>query len=94
MRYDKLILRSFLTTLVAVIVLLGLTFGVLSLWIPQTMMKISYAVGMDKASVDFATTAYEKFGVVDYAGYGADVALQAGLHSEAETCLESLIADE
>lgn len=94
MRIDKLIWKTVVSTLVATLVLLVAMFGILSLFFPQTMMKIAYSMGMDKASVGFSVTAYERFGVVDYAAYGADVALQAGFHSQAEEALEYLLADE
>ncbi len=93
MRMDKLIWKTVASTLIATLVLLVAMFGILSLFFPQTMMKITYTMGMDKASVNFSVTAYDRFGVVDYAGYGADVALQANLHKQAEDCLESLIAN-
>lgn len=94
MRMDKLIWKTVISTLVATLVLLTAMFGILSLFFPQTMMKITYTMGMDKASVNFSETAYQRYGVVDYVGYGADVALGAGLHSQAETFLEKLIADD
>ena len=94
MRIDKLIWKTVVSTLIATLVLLTAMFGILSLFFPQTMMKITYSMGMDKASVDFSATAYERFGVVDYAAYGADVALLSNLHTQAEDCLERLLADE
>ncbi len=94
MRIDKLIVKTVVNTLIAVLVLLVAMFGILSLFFPQTMMKITYSMGFDKSSVNFSVTAYERFGVAEYAGYGADVALQASLHGQAETCIESLLADD
>ena len=94
MRMDKLIWKTVISTLVSALVLLFAMFGILSLFFPQTMMKITYTMGMDKASVNFSATAYERFGVVDYVGYGADVALGANLHQQAEAALEKLLADD
>lgn len=94
MRIDRLIVKTVVSTLIATLILLVAMFGILSLCFPQTMMKITYSMGFDKSSVNFSVTAYERFGMAEYAGYGADVALQANLHGQAESCIESLIANE
>ena len=94
MRLNKIILKAFLQTLAAALLLMGISLGVVCLAFPQTMMDVTYSMGMDEASVHFALTSYERFGTVDYILHGADTALEAELYAEAEECLEKLIADD
>jgi len=94
MRWNALIRKTVVSTLIGVLVLLALMFGVLSLFFPQTMMRITYDMGMDRASVGFALTAYDRFGAVDYVGFAADTALKAEMHERAEMCIERLLDDE
>ena len=94
MRWNKIIIKAFLQTLAAALLLMGIALGVVCLAFPQTMMDVTYSMGMDEASVDFALTSYERFGTIDYILQGADTALQAEMHDKAEECLEKLIADE
>ena len=94
MRLDKIIVKAFLKTLTAALVLLIILFGVLAVAFPHTMMDLTYSLGMDKASVSFSLTSYERFHRVDYIAMGADTALAAGMHEQANECLELLIADE
>jgi hypothetical protein len=94
MRWNALIRKTVVSTLIGVLVLLAFMIGVLTLFFPQTMMRITYKMGMDKASVGFALTAYDRFGAVDYVGFAADTALKANMHERAEMCLERLLDDE
>ncbi|MBQ2740433.1 MAG: hypothetical protein IJF39_02285 [Clostridia bacterium] len=94
MRWNKIILKAFLQTLAAALLLMGISLGVVCLAFPQTMMDITYSMGMDEASVNFALTSYERFETVDYILHGADTALEAKLYAKAEECLEKLIADD
>ena len=94
MRLDKIILKAFLQTLAAALLLMGISLGVVCLAFPQTMMDVTYSMGMDEASVNYALTSYERFGAVDYIVRAADTALEAKLYEKAEECLEKLIADE
>lgn len=94
MRLNKIILRAFLQTLAAALLLMGISIGVVCLAFPQTMMDVTYSMGLDEASVDFALTSYERFGTVKYIVHGADTALEAKLYAKAEECLEKLLADD
>lgn len=94
MRLDKIVLKAFLKTLAAALLLLAIMVGVLAVAFPHTMMELTYSLGMDKASVSFSVTSYERFHRVDYIAKGADTALAAKLHKQADECLELLIADE
>lgn len=94
MRLDKIIVKAFLKTLAAALALLCILFAVLAIAFPHTMMDFTYSLGMDKASVSFAITSYERFHRVDYIAMGADTALAANMHEKANECLEYLITDE
>ena len=94
MRLDKIILKAFLQTFAAALLLMGISLGVVCLAFPQTMMDATYSLGMDGASIDFAITSYERFGSVEYIARAADTALEAKLYGKAELCLERLLADE
>lgn len=94
MRLDKIIVKAFLKTLASALVLLGILFGVLAIAFPHTMMDFTYSLGMDKASVSFSITSYERFHRVDYIAMGADTALAANMHEKANECLELLVADD
>ena len=94
MRVDKIILKAFLQTFAAVLLLLGVMFGVLSAAFPQTMMQMTYDMGMDRSSVNFSVYAYKMHDRVEYIAYGADTALAAGLYSKADECLEKLVSDD
>lgn len=94
MRWNKIILKAFLQTLAAALLLMGISLGVVCLAFPQTMMDVTYSLGMDGASVNFALTSYERFGTVEYILHGADTALAAELYDKAEECLEKLIVDD
>ena len=58
MRLDKIVLKAFLKTLAAALLLLAIMVGVLAVAFPHTMMEMTYSLGMDKASVSFAVTSY------------------------------------
>ncbi len=94
MRLDKIIMKAFLKTLAAALILLGILFGVLAIAFPHTMMDFTYSMGMDKVSVSFSITSYERFHRVDYIAMGADTALAAGMHEQANECLELLVVDD
>ena len=94
MRLEKSICKAFLKTLAAAVMLLVLLISLLSLAFPQTMMEITYSLGMDKTSVRFALVSYRRSDRIDYLAEGADMALTAGLYQQADECLEKLLADE
>lgn len=94
MRLDKIIFKAFLKTLAAAAVLVALLIGLLSLAFPQTMMEITYSLGMDKTSVKFSLLSYRRSDRIDYLASGADTALAANLYEIADECLENLLADE
>ena len=94
MRLDKIIWRAAWKTLAAVAALFAIMVCVLVAFFPHTVMDLTDSLGMDKLSVKFAITSYERFDRVDYIAKGANVALRANLHERAEECLETLVADD
>ena len=61
MRVDKVILKAFIGTVSAIILLFAFMFGVLALAFPSTMMYLSYDFGRDKTSIRYAERAYDWF---------------------------------
>ncbi len=94
MRVDKVILRAFLSTLAAIVVLFAFMFAALSLIYPSTMMKLTYDLGMDSSSIRYATRAYDRTNDVYYIAYATEVAIGLGDEEKIVTCGESFIADE
>lgn len=93
-RIDKMIARAAISTLAAISILIVVLFGVLALAFPQTMMDLTYSLGMDKACVNYALTSYARFDAIEYIAKGADTALAARMYDKADECLEYLVADE
>lgn len=75
MQVDKVLLRAIWKTLAAIFVLIAVTFGVLILAFPSTMVDITYELGMDDASVWFADRAYDRSGEVYYAAFAAEASI-------------------
>ena len=59
MRVDKVILRAFLSTFTAIILLLAFMLVALIGLYPSTMMEITYDLGMDASSIRYAERAYD-----------------------------------
>ena len=75
MTVDKLIFRVFLTTLASVAILFLFMITALVCVYPQTMMKLTYNLGMEKASVWFAEVSYDRSDDVYYIAYATEVAI-------------------
>ena len=86
MRLDKVILRAFLSTVSAIVVLFGCMMMALCFLYPSTMMNLTYDLGMDKASVKYAMRAYERTDEVYYVAFATEVAIGADLDEQIETC--------
>ncbi len=93
-RVDRIIVRAVISTFAAAMTLLAIMFGVLALAFPQTMMDLTYSLGMDKACVNYAVTSYARFDAIEYIAKGADTALAAQMYDKADKCLEYLVSDE
>ncbi len=86
MRLDKVIVRAVLSTLSAILVLFGCMLLALCFLYPSTMMNITYDLGMDKASVKYATRAYNRSNEVYYIAFATETAIGADLDEKIEEC--------
>lgn len=94
MGVDKVILRSFLSTLAAVAVLFVFMVVALVGFYPSTMMELTYDLGMDSASVHFAERAYKESDDIYYIAYATEVAIGDKNYGKINSCGEKFIADE
>ncbi len=97
MRTDKVILRTILTTLLAIIVLFGVMIFCLCFLFPSTMMQLTYELGMDKACVKYAARSYERTDNVYYAATAFETAVMIDDEEHAKRIEEYgliLIADD
>ena len=94
MRVDKVIIKAFISTFSAIVLLFGFMFGVLSLAVPATMMELSYDFGRDETSIRYAERAYDWFADPYYMAYAMEVAISSDNQEKIETCGEELTKDE
>ncbi len=94
MGVEKIILKSFLSTLLAVVCLIAGMALVLVAAFPSTLMELSYALGMDASSVWYAKRAYKRSGDIYFIAYATDVAIGMGDYERIEYCGEKLLADD
>lgn len=94
MSVDKVILRTFLTTLLSVTILVVFMFTALACIFPQTMMVLTYDLGMESSSIHFAESAYKRTDEVGYIAYATEVAISDGNTEKIISCGEKFICDE
>jgi hypothetical protein len=94
MRIDKVILKAFISTFSAIVLLCAFMVGVLALAFPSTMMHLSYDFGQDKSSIKYAERAYNWFDDTYYMAYAMEVAIGCDNQEKIETCGEALVKDE
>ena len=94
MGVDKIILRAFLTTLASIAILFLFMLTALVCVYPQTMMKLTYNLGMEKASIWFAEISYDRSDNVYYIAYATEVAIGQQDYVKIDDCGEKLINDE
>ena len=94
MSVDKVILRAVLNTLAAIAVLFIFLFSALIIFYPSTMMKFTYDMGMDKASISYATREYKRTNEVYYIAHATETAIGIGDAERILSCGEAFIADE
>lgn len=93
MSTDKIILKSILNTLLAILILFVFMFGMLIAFFPSTMMGITYSFGMDGASIYFAERSYNNSGDIYFISYATEVAIGCDDYAKVESCGEQFIAD-
>ena len=94
MGVDKVILRAFLSTLAAIAILFAFMFTTLVAVYPQTMMEITYDLGMETPSIWFAEEAYKRTDDVGYIAHATEVAISEEKYETVQKCGEKLIADD
>lgn len=94
MRIDKVIIKAFLSTLSAIILLFAFMFGTLALAFPSTMMNLAYDFGQDKSSIRYAERAYSWFKDTSYMAHAMEVAIGIDDNEKIETCGLIVVEDE
>lgn len=94
MNVDKVIVRSILSTLLAILILVSVMFLALIAIFPQTMMQLTYDMGMESSSIYFAEDAYRRTDDVGYIAYATEVAILDDNNDKIIKCGEKLIKDE
>ncbi|MBQ8446698.1 MAG: hypothetical protein IJX31_02855 [Clostridia bacterium] len=93
MSVEKIIIRSFLSTLAAIVMLLVFMVGMLVAVYPETMMNVSYDLGMEKASVWFAERAYKRHDKIETIAFATAVALEENMYDKILSCGDKMIND-
>lgn len=94
MNVDKVIIRTILTTFLSVVALISFMFIALICCFPQTMMRITYDMGMESSSIYFAEDAYKRTDDVGYIAYATEVAILDDNGEKIIKCGEKLIKDD
>ncbi|MBQ7912297.1 MAG: hypothetical protein IJ308_00930 [Clostridia bacterium] len=94
MSVDKIILRAVLTTLASIAILFLFMLTALVCVYPQTMMKLTYDLGMEDASIWFAEISYDRSHEINYIAHAAEVAIGQHDYEKIDSCGERLIKDE
>ncbi|MBR2623331.1 MAG: hypothetical protein IKD15_03810 [Clostridia bacterium] len=94
MRVDKVILKAFLSTLAAIVLLFAFMFGVLVAAFPSTMMYLSYDFGRDESSIRYAERAYKWFEDTSYMAHAMEVAIGIDDSEKIEQCGLIVVEDE
>ncbi len=94
MGVDKVILRSFLSTLAAIFLLLVFMVAALCAFFPSTMMNITYDLGMESSSIHFAERAYNGSEDIYYIAYATEVAIEEDKNDKILSCGKQFITDE
>ena len=91
MNANKIIIRAFLTTLASVAVLFLFMLGALVCVYPQSMMKITYNLGMENSSVWFAEVSYDRSKDIYYIAYATEVAIGEKDYKKIDSCGSRMI---
>ena len=94
MGVDKVVLRAFLSTLLAMAILFAFMLLALIGLYPQTMMEITYGLGMESPSIWFAEQSYQRSDDVYYIAYATEVAIEQSDYAKIDSCGERFINDD
>ena len=93
MRVDKVILRAALSSLAAVVILIGVMIFSLCYLFPATMMNITYDLGMDNASITCAKRSYNRTEQVYYIAFATEVAIVSENSEQIAECGKKFVGD-
>ena len=91
MSVDRVILRAFFSTLLSIFALLIFMIAAMVVIYPQTMMQLTYDLGMESSSIYFAETSYKRTHEVYYIAYATEVAIGDEDNGKIVSCGEKLI---
>lgn len=91
---SKLILKTALTTIAAILLLFAITFGVLSLAFPATMVNICLDMNLTGMASGYAVMVYDRTGNVSDLALAAECAIYAQEDKQLISCMERLEQDE
>ena len=94
MGVDKIILKTFLTTLASIFALIIFMIIGLCAVFPSTSMQIAYDMGMEASSIHFAERAYKDSHDIYFIAYATEVAIEEDKSGKIISCGEKFIADE
>ena len=94
MHTDKVIVRAVLSTLAAVFVLLVSMFAALAFLFPSTLMQITYDMGMDGASIRYATRSYDRSDEIYFIAFATEVAIGDSDYEKIDDCGSKFIVDK
>ena len=72
---DKVVFRTVVNTLIAILALFGVMMLLLCFVYPSTMMQLTYDLGMEESSMKYAERAYNHTEDVYYAAFGFETAI-------------------
>lgn len=93
MPLNKLIVRVASITLGVAVLLFGGLIALFSLFCPQKMMRVSYRLGFENVSVDYAYSAYKKTKNLEYLAFAGDVSYESGDYKDAQKYEQKLVAN-
>ena len=94
MGVDKVVLRAFFSTLLAMAILFTFMLLALICLYPQTMMEITYNLGMESPCIWFAEQSYQRSDDVYYIAYATEVAIERSDYVKIDYCGEQFISDD
>ncbi len=94
MGVDKVILRAFLSTLLAIVLLFSFMIAALCAFFPSTMMKITYDLGMESSCIHFAERAYKDSDDIYYIAYATEVSIEEDKTGKINSCGDEFIHHE
>ena len=94
MRVNRIAVKVALSTFLAVVILMAVLFAALSFIYPSTMMGITYDLGFESASIQYAKHAYKRSDEIYYIAFATEVAIGEKDYEKIEECGEKFVADK